>query len=112
MRTRLGWSRQRPARRAVERDEDAIVAWRENEWPRIKKLRGAEVRGSASRTKVVCRCSRWSVQPGRRRRDRHESSCMSERLGTLPTLQPGNATPVSARGIAAGIPRDRSEVKK
>ncbi|MDF3312049.1 winged helix-turn-helix domain-containing protein [Rhodococcus sp. T2V] len=37
LRTRLGWSRQRPARRAVERDEDAIVAWRENEWPRIKK---------------------------------------------------------------------------
>ncbi|MFD9665209.1 winged helix-turn-helix domain-containing protein [Rhodococcus sp. NPDC059968] len=29
LRTRLGWSRQRPARRAVERDEDAIVAWRE-----------------------------------------------------------------------------------
>ncbi|QYB00794.1 winged helix-turn-helix domain-containing protein (plasmid) [Rhodococcus sp. USK10] len=37
LRTRLGWSRQRPARRAVERDEDAIVTWRENEWPRIKK---------------------------------------------------------------------------
>ncbi|WP_206040612.1 winged helix-turn-helix domain-containing protein [Rhodococcus sp. HNM0563] len=37
LRTRLGWSRQRPARRAVERDEDAVVAWRENEWPRIKK---------------------------------------------------------------------------
>ncbi|WP_167372132.1 winged helix-turn-helix domain-containing protein [Rhodococcus koreensis] len=37
LRTRLGWSRQRPARRAVERDEDAIVAWRETEWPRIKK---------------------------------------------------------------------------
>jgi transposase len=37
LRTRLGWSRQRPAWRAVERDEDAIVAWRENEWPRIKK---------------------------------------------------------------------------
>ncbi|MBS9375998.1 helix-turn-helix domain-containing protein [Rhodococcus sp. B50] len=29
LRTRLGWSRQRPARRAVERDEDAIGAWRE-----------------------------------------------------------------------------------
>ncbi|MGW5285549.1 winged helix-turn-helix domain-containing protein [Rhodococcus pyridinivorans] len=29
LRTRLGWSRRRPARRAVERDEDAIVAWRE-----------------------------------------------------------------------------------
>ncbi|WP_230990309.1 winged helix-turn-helix domain-containing protein [Rhodococcus oxybenzonivorans] len=34
LRTRLGWSRQRPARRAVERGEDAIVAWSENERPR------------------------------------------------------------------------------
>jgi transposase len=32
----LGWSPQRPARRASERDEDAIARWRAQEWPRIK----------------------------------------------------------------------------
>ncbi|MFD6064486.1 winged helix-turn-helix domain-containing protein [Rhodococcus wratislaviensis] len=37
LRTRLGWSRQRPARRAVERDEDAIVAWREKRVAADKK---------------------------------------------------------------------------
>jgi len=34
---RLGWSCQKPERRARERDEDAIVAWPKADWPRIKK---------------------------------------------------------------------------
>lgn len=34
---RMGWSCQKPERRARERDEDAIAAWRKVEWPRIKK---------------------------------------------------------------------------
>jgi transposase len=33
---RRGWSPQRPARRASERDEEAIARWRAEEWPRIK----------------------------------------------------------------------------
>ena len=33
---RLGWSVQRPARRASERDEAAIARWRAEDWPRIK----------------------------------------------------------------------------
>jgi transposase len=33
---RLGWSPQRPARRAAERDEAEIARWRAQEWPRIK----------------------------------------------------------------------------
>ncbi len=32
----LGWSPQQPARRATERDEEAIARWRAEEWPRIK----------------------------------------------------------------------------
>src|SRR5215218_1462817 len=32
----LGWSPQRPARRAAERDEAEIARWRAEEWPRIK----------------------------------------------------------------------------
>jgi len=34
---RMGWSCQKPERRARERNEQAIAAWRKNDWPRIKK---------------------------------------------------------------------------
>jgi transposase len=37
----LGWSPQRPARRARERDEAAIHTWVKTQWPRIKKKRTA-----------------------------------------------------------------------
>jgi hypothetical protein len=50
---RLGWSLQRPARRAAERDEVEVARWRVQEWPRIKG--GAEAR-------------RVAVLPGRARR--------------------------------------------
>jgi Winged helix-turn helix len=33
---RIGWSVQVPARRAAERDEAAIAAWREETWPVVK----------------------------------------------------------------------------
>jgi hypothetical protein len=33
----LGWSCQKPERRAVERDEVAIARWMQQDWPRIKK---------------------------------------------------------------------------
>jgi transposase len=41
LRERLGWSRQRPARRVSERDDEAIQMWVKKEWPRIKKAPGA-----------------------------------------------------------------------
>jgi transposase len=47
---RLGWSRQRPARRALERDDDAVARWVKSDWPRIKKGPGAGERGSSSKT--------------------------------------------------------------
>lgn len=34
---RLGWSCQKPERRARERDPDAIEKWRKETWPRLKK---------------------------------------------------------------------------
>lgn len=46
----MGWSRQRPARRAVERDDEAIANWVKKEWPRVKKTPGAARPGSASKT--------------------------------------------------------------
>jgi transposase len=45
LRERLGWSRQRPARRAVERNEEAIATWVKQDWPRIKKAPGAAAPG-------------------------------------------------------------------
>ena len=33
----LGWSPQKPQRRAIERDEEAIEGWVKKTWPRIKK---------------------------------------------------------------------------
>lgn len=41
LRTRLGWSRQRPARRALERNDEAIERWVADDWPRLKKAPGA-----------------------------------------------------------------------
>jgi transposase len=37
LRHRLGWTLQRPERRASERDEEAITRWVAQEWPRIKR---------------------------------------------------------------------------
>ncbi len=42
VRNRLNWSRQRPARRATERDEAAIAQRVQRRWPQIKKERGAK----------------------------------------------------------------------
>src|SRR4051794_9279884 len=47
---RIGWSVQVPARRASERDEDRITAWREKSWPQIKGRRRTWVPGESSRT--------------------------------------------------------------
>ena len=33
----LGWSHQKPERRAIERDETAIAEWKRSVWPRVKK---------------------------------------------------------------------------
>lgn len=33
----MGWSHQKPERRAVERNEEEIERWKREEWPRIKR---------------------------------------------------------------------------
>lgn len=58
LRKRLGWSRQRPARRALERNDEAIATWVKKDWPRIKKARGAAAPGSSSKTSPASPCSR------------------------------------------------------
>jgi len=44
LRNQLGWTWQRPARRAVERDEEAIDRWVKQRWPALKKEPGASTR--------------------------------------------------------------------
>ena len=50
---RIGWSVQVPARRAAERDEAAIAAWREETWPVIKGRRRTWAPGSSSKTSLA-----------------------------------------------------------
>jgi transposase len=50
LRHRLGWTLQRPERRASERDEEAITRWVQQEWPRIKKGPAQNRPGSSSST--------------------------------------------------------------
>lgn len=57
LRTRLGWSRQRPARRALEADQDAIAAWARDRWPVVKKTPDSAGRGSSSKTSRASRSS-------------------------------------------------------
>ena len=37
----MGWTLQRPQRRASERDEEAIARWVKQDWPRIRQKRAA-----------------------------------------------------------------------
>jgi transposase len=57
LRERLGWSRQRPARRAIEADPDAIAAWAKDRWPVVKKTPDGAARGSSSKTSRGSRSS-------------------------------------------------------
>ena len=49
---RMGWSRQRPARQATERDDEAIEQWVNDRWPKVKKTLGPGTRGLSSRTRA------------------------------------------------------------
>lgn len=49
---RLGFSCQRPTRRALERDEKKIAGWKRRTWPALKKKPGASGAPSSSSTKA------------------------------------------------------------
>jgi transposase len=48
----LNWSPQRPAGRALERDEEAIAHWKRKTWPAIKKKPKKKGARSSSSTKA------------------------------------------------------------
>jgi transposase len=61
---RLGWSVQVPARRATERNEDQITAWREQTWPEIKGWRRTWAPGWSLKTSLARGSGRRRVAPG------------------------------------------------
>jgi len=52
---RHGWSHQVPARRAVEREDDAAAAWAREVWPGAEEPGRRSALGSSSKTKPVSR---------------------------------------------------------
>ncbi|MEU1690042.1 winged helix-turn-helix domain-containing protein [Streptomyces hirsutus] len=48
---RHGWSWQQPARRAIERDDEAVELWKKEVWPEVKERPRPGARGSPSRTR-------------------------------------------------------------
>jgi transposase len=61
---RLGWSVQVPARRAAERDEATIAAWREEVWPVVKRRRRTWAPGWSSKMNRARACGRLPDGPG------------------------------------------------
>ncbi|HLZ36979.1 MAG TPA: winged helix-turn-helix domain-containing protein [Mycobacteriales bacterium] len=61
---RLGWSVQVPARRAAERDEAQLAAWREETWPVIKGRRRTWAAGWSSKTHPASGAGRPRAVPG------------------------------------------------
>lgn len=60
----LGWSLQRPARQAKERNPVAVQQWVEHRWPALKKKPGGSAVGSSSSTKAGSRNDRPSAGRG------------------------------------------------
>ena len=52
---RLGWSPQVPVHRAAERDEQAIAAWRQETWSRVRPWPASSAGGSVSTTRPASR---------------------------------------------------------
>jgi len=63
----LDWSRQRPARRAKERNEKEIKRWVAEDWPRVKKTLAGSGPGSFSKTRVASPIDPRSERPGRQK---------------------------------------------
>ena len=63
----MDWSLPRPAKRARERNEDAVRQWISKRWPAVKKTPSGAGPGSFSRTKAASRNNRRSAGRGRRK---------------------------------------------
>ena len=61
---RLGWSVQVPARRAAERDEATVAAWKQETWPAIKGRPNGRGPGWSSKTNPARASGRRKDAPG------------------------------------------------
>ena len=61
---RMGWSVQVPARHAADRDEEQVIAWREESWPEIKGPRRTWAHGWSSKTNPARGSGRPRDGPG------------------------------------------------
>lgn len=52
---RNGYSCQVPARRAMERDEEAVTGWVKETWRNVEDPRRRSTPGSSSKTRPACR---------------------------------------------------------
>jgi transposase len=75
---KLGWSCQRPAKRAIERNEEAIAHWKRVTWPSIKKKPRARPEPSSSSTRAGSRSAHIGSGPGDAA-GRHRSSSTASR---------------------------------
>ena len=69
-----GWTPQRPATRAKERDEALIAAWLRHDWPAVKRGLTAAGASLPSWTRRVTRFGPAPARPGRRAARRRSSS--------------------------------------
>jgi transposase len=60
----MGWSLQRPEKRAKERNEAAVRQWVEKKWPELKKKPRESAAGSSSKTKAGSPKGLRSAEPG------------------------------------------------
>ena len=69
-----GWSRQKPVRRASQRDEEAIRNWRNERFPQLKKRPWPKAGPSCGPTNRVSTCCPRCCIPGRRWPGRRQSA--------------------------------------
>ena len=70
-----GWSHQVPARRAMEREEDAAAAWVKEVWPEAEEPGRRSGPGWSSKTKPGSRSRRPPPAPGHAAAARRRSGC-------------------------------------
>ena len=72
--TKRDLSPQKPAKRARERNPEAIERWLREDWPRIQKRGPTNTPTLSSSTNRDCSSTPWSVGPGRRKVRRRSST--------------------------------------
>jgi transposase len=100
LRERLRWSRQRPARRAIERNDEAIATWIKQDWPRIKK------RAAPRRLDRLPRRERVLAPPAS---ERHLGAQGAD-PATAPPILLDPAVDVGCTGLPARPQRGRADV--